>query len=193
MNQKIIDEYLSSVKSATELASASKRFKLLSDARKKLYETYEVSSEKTAAQLPSGGNTFYEKLECVGYYPQERRLEAVLTLNRQYGYGGGLPSGFNGSKEYVSFYVDWNGDGNFDDFSEAVCSSYVQVFDLGPQYQPKVCYAVYRDIIPPIQQQIGSVITVRAILSWNSKPTGPNFRPFWGNVVECNIRHQPVQ
>jgi len=192
MNQKIIDDYLSEVKSATELASASKRFKLLNDARAKLYEHSELSSEKKAAQLQSG-NTFFETLKCVGYYPQERRLEAVLTLNRQYGYGGTLPGNFNGSMQYVSFYVDWNGDGNFDDFSEAVCSSYVQVYDPGSQNKPPICYAVYRDIIPPLHQPVGSVITVRAILSWNRKPTGPNFKPYWGNVVECQVRHQPVQ
>jgi len=191
MNQKIIDDYLSSVKSANELASASKRFALLNDARKTLHKHSELSSEKKAAQLQNG-NTFFETLKCVGYYPQERRLEAVLTLNQRYGYGGTLPGAFNGSMQYVSFYVDWNGDGNFDDFSEAVCSSYVQVYDPGT-HKPPICYAVYRDIIPPKMQPEGSVITVRAILSWNSKPTGPNFRPVWGNVVQCQIRHQPVQ
>ena len=191
MNQKLIDDYLSTVKTATEVVDASKSFAMLNDARSKLHKGLADSKEKSIS-IENSGNTSFEKLESVGYYPQERRLEAVLSLRQSYGYGGPLTGAFNGSNEYVSFYVNWNGDSDFNDFSEAVCTSYVNVYDPASNPRP-ICYAVYRDIIPPITQPMGNVIKVRAILSWNVKPTGPNFKPRWGNVVECYVRHQPVQ
>jgi len=190
MTEKFIDEYLNSIKAASEIVDKSKTFKLLGDARKKLYSKIKTA-ESESAFAKKKGNPFFEQLNCVGYYPQERRLEAVLSIKQRFGYGGPVPGG-NGSMEYVAFYVNWNGDGDFNDFSEDVCASYVQVFDPANNPRP-INYAVYRDIIPPPNLPEGRVVRVRAILSWNSKPTGPNFVPVWGNVVDSFIRHQSVQ
>src|SRR5205085_2652827 len=33
-------------------------------------------------------------------------------------------------------------------------------------------------------------LPLRAILSWNQQPTGPNFSPFWGNVINTHV--QPI-
>lgn len=34
-------------------------------------------------------------------------------------------------------------------------------------------------------------IPLRAILSWEEQPSGPNFKPVWGNVIDTHV--QPVE
>jgi hypothetical protein len=34
----------------------------------------------------------------------------------------------------------------------------------------------------------GATRTVRSILSWNLKPTGCDYKPIWGNVIEYRVR-----
>ena len=168
MKDSIIKEYLGSIESAVTLGDKTKTFQAFNDARLKLFESLdpEVDSKKAPKKAPKNGNAFFEELECVGYYPKECRLEAVLKLKRQYGYAGKCPSGY-GSYEYVAFYVNWNGDNDFTDSGEDVCSSYVHVFDPGVAIQKTgpICYAVYRDIIPPPRIRPCSIVRVRAILS----------------------------
>lgn len=190
MKENSIDNYLNAIKSASLIADASRKNKLIYEAREIYFKEADVIEKKSLAKLVKG-NTSFEELTSVGYYPQERRLEATLSIKRPYGYGGNI-NNHNGSMEYVAFYVNWNSDANFNDFSESVGAAYVQVFDPTTEPRP-INYAVYRDIIPPKNLPVGAVIKVRAILSWNQMPTGPNFVPRWGNVVESLIRHQPVQ
>jgi hypothetical protein len=56
---------------------------------------------------------FYEEIECLGYNPDERMMEAIIKIKRPYGYGGGCQS--HGSMEYVHFCFDRTGDGDFGD------------------------------------------------------------------------------
>jgi hypothetical protein len=58
-------------------------------------------------------NSTFEGLECVGYNPQFDRLEAVVQIKQNSGYGGGICTA--GSPEYVRFYVDWSNDGTWHD------------------------------------------------------------------------------
>lgn len=56
---------------------------------------------------------YYEEIDCIGYNPEERMMEAVIKIKRPYGYGGGCKS--HGSAEYVQFCFDRTGDGDFSD------------------------------------------------------------------------------
>lgn len=137
----------------------------------------------------------YEQLIAVGYHPQIRELMGVVYVKQPYGYGGGC--GAIGSMEYVRFYVDWRGDGDFTDVWEDQGIGSVRVLDptAGNSNKLPIEYAVKQRIkLPKLILEILEVRChvrrVRAILSWNSiPPVGmPHWKPFWGNVVETNIR-----
>lgn len=61
---------------------------------------------------PTDGNTFYEELECVGLNPNQDTLAGIIRVKRDYGYGGSLCK--LGSKEYVTFWADFNKNGFFE-------------------------------------------------------------------------------
>ena len=78
--------------------------------------------------LPMKANTKYEEIKCIGFYPDTDLLEAVIDVKLSYGYKGSLCS--LGSFEYVRFFVDWNGDGDFEDEDEDVGITSVNVHDI---------------------------------------------------------------
>ncbi len=140
----------------------------------------------------------YEQLMAVGYHPQLRELMGVIYVKLPYGYCGSCPDGL-GSREYVRFYVDWKDDGDFTDLFEDQQCGIVHVFDPGKENEKKlpIEYAVRKGIKMPKGilvklESICAVRKVRAILSWvNEPPAGnPDWKPFWGNVVETHIRFQ---
>ena len=49
------------------------------------------------------GNTYYEELVCVGYHPQKQRLEGVVHIYQQTGYGTDQCG--PGTPEYVRFFL----------------------------------------------------------------------------------------
>jgi len=130
------------------------------------------------------GDTTFEQLLCAGYNPQTRELEAVVQINRNAGYSGGLCS--PGSTEYVSFFAFFNG------AWQSLGTTSVQVHDLAAVTPGNpVTYAVYRlsnMTTMPCATLTG--IPFRAILSWQQQPTGPNFVPVWGDIVNTNIQPQ---
>jgi len=145
------------------------------------------------------GNTKYEELRCLGFYPELDQLEAIFDVKLPYGYSGNLCS--SGSYEYVRFYVDWDGDGNFDDPDEDVGMVSVNVHDipnskgLCRDRSKPLSYAVKLNLDP---KKFGckkpNLLKVRAILSWRQQPTAgiPNFPVVWGNVLEKWIQIQPA-
>jgi hypothetical protein len=64
-----------------------------------------VSSQFTPV-LSISGNTFYEELRCIGYHPQQRRLEGVVYIYQPSGYGTDVCG--PGSPEYVRFYLSFD-------------------------------------------------------------------------------------
>jgi hypothetical protein len=138
----------------------------------------------------------YEQLMAVGYHPQLRELMGVIYVKLPYGYGGSCPNGM-GSMEYVRFYVDWTNDGDFKDAEEDQGLGKVHVFDPGNENEKKMPIeygAENRIVLPPkileLLESKCQVRRVRAILSWITIPPArrPDWKPFWGNVVETNIR-----
>lgn len=135
-------------------------------------------------------NTFFEEMTCVGLYPEQDLLEAVIKIKRSYGYGGDLCS--NGTMEYVTFYIDY-GDGN--GFVSVGAPAEVNVHNLTAANQGPIYYAVRKAFVPNQILACGTpqIVKIRAILSWQSIPTGADFPPVWGNVMERWVQIRPQQ
>lgn len=132
------------------------------------------------------GITTYEELMCVGLHPPSNRLEAVLHVKQELGYGGGICS--QGSFEYVRFYVDIHDNGVWHD----VGLSNVRVHNI-PGGKP-LCYAVRKDFTPFKKRCTNeNIVKVRAILSWDMPPPAnqPNWPPVYGNVLTVQVQIQP--
>ncbi|MGH8065122.1 MAG: hypothetical protein ACRERE_07735 [Candidatus Entotheonellia bacterium] len=137
-------------------------------------------------------DTRYEELKCIGLYPEGDFLEAILEVKLPYGFLGDLCS--PGSYEYVRFFIDWTGDGDFVDFNEDVGVAAVNVHDIPQVREFHLCYALGRSFHAlRANCQRPYIVKVRAILSWQQVPTGPNFIPVWGNVVECWVQIRPTE
>ena len=54
----------------------------------------------------------------------------------------------------------------------------------------KACFADPNAVnnINLVQPMNGTPRQARSILSWNLRPTGCNYQPIWGNVVDYTIR-----
>lgn len=131
-------------------------------------------------------NTTYEELVCAGLSPAFDRLEAVLHVKQDTGYGGDICS--NGTLEYVRFYVDLHDNGVWHDVGLAS----VRVYDI-PGAKP-LCYAVQLDFDPIRKLCLReNIVKVRAILSWNVPPpaNSPNFVPVYGNRLTVEVQIRP--
>lgn len=132
------------------------------------------------------GNTSYERLSCIGLNPPYDRLEAVLQVNKEQGYGGDICS--PGSNEYVRFYVDIFDNGVWHDVGLA----HVTVHDI-PGNKP-LCYAVYKDFSSLRKFcTVENIVKVRAILQWSAAPPAntPGYAPVWGNVLDAQVQIHP--
>jgi hypothetical protein len=175
--------------------------------REKISEALSKGDLATAQKLlaPSAKavaepSPFYEEIKACGFYPQETRIECVIEIKQPFGYGG--PIGSFGSFEFVQMCVDWNNDGVFTAL-ESVGQGIVQVHD--DPFNPPWEYAVYRDINPPggfrtsntgattTTTTNGPTLRARAVLSWLVAPSDCNFIPIWGNIVNFNIRLDPIR
>ena len=147
---------------------------------------------------PMQGNTKYEALRCLGFYPEEDLLEAVLDVKLSTGYGGGLCTA--GSYEYVRFYVDWDGDDDFSDPDEDAGIVSVNVHNI-PNEEGKcrdkakpLSYALKLRVQPEkLVCRKPYLVKVRAILEWDNLPPAgtPDHMPIWGNVLEKWIQIEP--
>lgn len=151
-----------------------------------------VTDEKIKAIHPAvytiSSNTKYEELSCVGLYPEDNLLEAVIEVKLPYGYKGSLCTA--GSKEYVSFYIDYNDGAGFVSVGAAV---EVNVHDLFFVDGGHLFYAVRKPFTPKeyLKCDHPQIVKVRAILSWEKLPTGSLYVPVWGNVVDTWVQIKP--
>ena len=132
----------------------------------------------------TNGDTTFEQLTCAGYNPQTRELEAVIQVKQSSGYSGSLCT--PGSTEYVSFFAFFGGVWN------PLGTAQVQVHDLAAATPAHpISYAVFRIsnlTSEPCLNLQG--VPLRAILSWQTPATGPDFVPVWGNVLNTNVQPQ---
>jgi hypothetical protein len=136
-------------------------------------------------------NTSFEEIKCIGLFPEKNQLKAVIVVKLPYGFNGDLCE--QGSYEHVRFFIDWNNDGDYDDFNEDVGVASVNVHDIPQAKEKEICYTVVREFKPlPASCEKPFIVNIKAILSWRVVPTGPNFIPVWGNVVECKVQVAPT-
>lgn len=155
---------------------------------------------KLSPVLPMNMNIKYEEIECIGFYPEKDLLEAIIDVKMPYGYKGNLCT--QGSYEYVRFFIDWNGDGDYTDEGEDAGITGVNVHDIPnitnaclPNPKP-LSYTVSLEIDPKKRSCVfPRLVKVKAILSWEWQPTAgnPGFNPVWGNAVEKWIQIKPLE
>lgn len=104
-----------------------------------------LAESKFQPVLPISGNTFYEELACIGYHPQQRRLEGVVYIYQPSGYGSDVCG--PGSPEYVRFYLSFD---NGVTWVDQGLTSF-QAFDIaeGTEGGKRLEYAVQLPAKPP--------------------------------------------
>jgi hypothetical protein len=141
---------------------------------------------------PGDGSTYYEQLECVGFNPVTSELIGVLRVKRPNGYSGGPCTA--GSREYVTFWADLDGNGTFE---TCLGVASVQVFDIQNIPGDGLEYSVYLPVnFSKYWQSCGQgprQVPIRAILSWASPVPcpNPNQPPVWGNHEDTLILLPP--
>ena len=135
-----------------------------------------------AVGVAIAGNTAFEQLTCVGLNTALDQAQAVVRVKANNGYGGTLCGG--GSREYVRFFVSYDGGGSWTDLS----ADSFEVHDTTGA-RP-LDFAVNLPV--PVQHRWcfeQNQPTLRAILSWSQPPTpgDPSFTPIWGNVVDVTV------
>jgi hypothetical protein len=150
-----------------------------------------LASSSFTPVLPLAGNTFYEELVCVGYQPQQERLEAVVHIYQPSGYGSNLCGG--GSTEYVRFYLSFDQGATWVD--QGLTSFQAWNIPQGTDGSKRLEYAVQLHVNPARKFCFtgAQLIKTRAILSWNAPPppNQPNWNPPWGNHRDATIQVEP--
>ena len=128
------------------------------------------------------GDTTYEELTCAGYNPNTGMLGGVISVKQSSGYSGDLCTA--GSTEYVGFWLYYGGAWH------PLGGAQVQVHDLASASPANpIEYAVFRAVnVPEYLCENVTGLHLRAILSWNTPPTDPDFTPTWGNVLDTYIQ-----
>lgn len=172
-------EKISLAKLAPEIAR--KNIKALLLANPNYFGNLQESGFKSVLSIQ--GDTTYENIACVGFNPQFDRLEAVVYINQDGGYDGGVCS--SGSQEFVRFYLSYDNGASWQDQGLTTFT----VYDVpGPK---PLEYDVTLQISPPEGFCFfENLPKARAILSWNNPPpaNSPNWTPIWGNVVDVQIQ-----
>jgi hypothetical protein len=144
---------------------------------------------------PVDGNTSLEELQCIGLDPNAPNvLVGVIEIKQPVGYSGGPCT--DGSREYVTFWADFDGDGTLE---TCLGTASVRVYDLGGNFPAGgVWYAVRLPVnLDPYRKACTEgpvIVRVRAILSWNVPVNcaNPNQVPVWGNREETLIHIAPT-
>ena len=142
--------------------------------------------------FPVDGNTSYEELECVGLNPNLDTLVGVIRVKLPLGYSGGPCTA--GSKEYVTFWADFNGNGTFE---TCLGTTSVTVYDIDDIPPEGLEYAVFLPVDLAAHrrpcEEGPKVVRIRAILSWQTPApcANPNYIPVWGNREETLIHVKP--
>ncbi len=134
-------------------------------------------------------NTNYEQLTELGYNPHLKQLYANFDQKRTGGYGGNLCA--NGTTEYIRFYVNF-GSGWKD---VGLVGTQVHNIPAGKDCANKnkhpLSFSAEIDYAPRRRWcTFPQLPRARAILSWNVAPPAnqPNWKPVYGNVIQCNIQ-----
>lgn len=177
--EEVIEAKKSSGKVKVEKERA--QFKALTLANPNYFGNLQLSTLEPVKVIVS--NTSYEALHCLGYNPQSSRLEAVVQIKREAGYGGDVCQA--GTPEYVRFYLSYDNGATWSDLGMLNFTAHdipgpkPLNYDLSLDIAPKKLFC-WHDNLP----------MVRAILSWNSPPPAgqPNYNPVYGNRLDAHIQ-----
>jgi hypothetical protein len=136
------------------------------------------------------GNTYYEELVCLGYHPQQERLEAVIYVYQPTGYGTDICG--PGTPEYVRFYLSYDNGATWQD--QGMTSFQAHNIAQGTEGGKRLEFAASLAVNPVRKFCLfDPLIKARAILSWNNPPPKdqPNWSPIWGNVRDVTILAEP--
>ena len=139
------------------------------------------------------GSVAYEELDCVGLRPSgmSDELVGIIRVKKASGYSGGPCTA--GSREYVTFWADFNNNGTFE---TCLGTASVKVYDLATPPEG-LEYSVRLPVnLNPYRRPCTEgprVVPIRAILSWNDVPAcgNPDWVPAWGNREETLILITP--
>ena len=148
--------------------------------------------DQYAVLLPidtSKANVDYEELKCIGLDYNTERLVATIAIKKKNGYSGDLCD--DGSKEYISFWIDWDDKCSW----EYVNTVQLNVHDLNI-VGDSLCYSVSLPLDATFHRKLcanPNVVRVRGVLSWNLAPsvTDPNRLEFYGNRVDAHVQIKP--
>jgi hypothetical protein len=145
-----------------------------------------VADSKLKAQVVPAGDTAFEQLMCVGYQPQLKRLDAVVNIKQTSGYSGGLCT--TGSQEYVKFFVSTDDGATWDEKGTVSFT----VWDVAGAKPLEFDATLFVDLDEECCRK-ENVVLVRAILSWEVPPGGPNDPVVWGNALDATIQVEPIK
>ena len=133
--------------------------------------------------LSISGDTSFEEIGCVGFSDALSRLEAVVSIKQDSGYGGDLCT--PGSQEYVRFYLSFDGGATWQDQGVTGYNAHDIAGPKPLEYSMAQPISVAEDFC-----FFENLPQVRAILSWNFVPPAntPDFTPVFGNVVNVTIQ-----
>jgi len=145
-------------------------------------------AESLGQLLQTNCNTNYEELMCIGADYAQEALVGTLKIKRPSGYSGDLCK--DGSKEYVSFYIQ---DTDDDCTWKHAGTTFVKAHDIAEIPEGGLSYSVilpydFSSFKKPCATPV--VLKVRAILSWNQPPEGMQCET-WGNVIDSYIQLKP--
>ncbi|MDJ0629214.1 MAG: hypothetical protein QNJ44_13230 [Rhodobacter sp.] len=171
-----------------KLAAKPSSFDATNEAKKFKSLGFDIG-EMTDQYVGLASDMTYEQLHCVGLDRAARELYGIVQVKKPYGFSGGLCD--KGSKEYVAFYVDFGSGWEYQGTSE------VEVHDISPLPAGGLWYQVSHPVDLDGHRQewcnTGKA-RVRAILSWNTKPTpgDETYNPKFGNWLESWIEVEPL-
>lgn len=142
--------------------------------------------------FPTDPSTRYEEMECIGLNPNDDTLVGVIRVKLPSGYSGGPCTA--GSKEFVTFWGDFDGNGTFE---TCLGTTSVNVYDIDPIPSEGLEYSVFLPVNLMAYRQPCKkgprVVRIRAIMSWQAAPpcSDPNYVPVWGNRLETLVHIKP--
>ncbi|MBV6478950.1 MAG: hypothetical protein HGGPFJEG_01707 [Ignavibacteria bacterium] len=154
-----------------------------------------IPGSKLKQKLTIKQNVFYEEINCIGYNPDTKIMEATFNIKRSSGYSGNLCTA--GSREYVRFYMDFNDGAGWID-QGVVAINVHDIPDTLDCSKKSIFPITYTAALPKKTNKYSTcknplLPKMRAILSWNLEPPAdsPDWLPVWGNVKSCNVQMKP--
>lgn len=136
------------------------------------------------------GDVTYEELNCLGLDYNREWLVGTFVVKKPNGYSGSLCS--KGSKEYVTFWADWDNTCKW----TYVGTAMVPVYDIAAIPAGGLHYAAIMPVDLSAYRQScekPKIGRVRAVLSWSVPPSNidPDAIPHWGNRIDTHIQIKP--